>query len=90
MYVDANYLYVWAMSQKLSVNCFQLKKNVSKFVEGFIKNCDKDSDKGYILEAVAGYPKHLLNLHRYLTFLLEKMKNKKCIKCIIRNNMFYI
>ena len=33
------------MSQKLSVDGFKWKKNISKFNEDFIKNYDKDSDK---------------------------------------------
>ena len=33
MYLDANNLYGWAMSQKLSVKGFKWKKNVSKFDE---------------------------------------------------------
>ena len=37
MYLDANNLYGWAMPQKLLVNGFKLKKNVSKFDEDFIK-----------------------------------------------------
>ena len=49
-YLDANNLYGWAMSQKLPVKGFKWKKNMSKFNEEFIKNYDKDSDKGYILE----------------------------------------
>ena len=33
MYLDANNLYGWAMSQKLLVKGFKWKKNVSKFDE---------------------------------------------------------
>ena len=38
------------MFQKLVVNSFKWKRNVSKFNEEFIKNYDEDSNKGYILE----------------------------------------
>ena len=38
------------MSQKLPVNDFKWKKNVSKFDEDFIKNYDVDSSKVCILE----------------------------------------
>ena len=41
MYLDANNLYEWAMFQKLPVNGFKWKKNVSKFDEEFIKNMMK-------------------------------------------------
>ena len=37
IYLDANNLYRWAMSQKLSVNGFKWVKNVSKTDEDFIK-----------------------------------------------------
>ena len=50
IYLDANNLYGWAMSQKLPVNGFKWKKYVSKFDEDFIKNYDEDSNKGYIFE----------------------------------------
>ena len=56
MYLDANNSYGWAMSQKLSLNGFKWKKNVSKFDEDFIKNYDEDSNKGYILEVEVEYP----------------------------------
>ena len=35
-------------------------KNVSKFVEEFIKNCDEDSNKWYILEVEVEYPKDFI------------------------------
>ena len=54
---DANNVYGWAMSQKLSVGGFKQKKKVSKIDEDFIKNYDEDSDKGYILEVDVEYPK---------------------------------
>ena len=56
-YVDTNNLYGWAMSQKLHVDGFKWKKNISKFNEGFIKNHDEESDKGYILEVDVEYLK---------------------------------
>ena len=37
------------MSQKLAVNGFRWKENINKFDEGFIKNYDEGSEKGYIL-----------------------------------------
>ena len=80
MYLDAGNLYGWAMSQKLLVNGFKWKKNVSKFDEDFIKNYDEDSNKGYILEVDVEYPKNLLSLYRDLPFLSERKKIKKCSK----------
>ena len=57
------------MSQKLPVHSFELKKNMCKFNENFIKDYDEDSDKGYILEVVVKYPKNLFDSHSDLLFL---------------------
>ena len=64
-YLDANNLNGWAMSQKLPVNNFELieKDDLLKFHEKFIKNCDENSEKGYILEVDVEYPKNLHKLH---------------------------
>ena len=71
IYLDANNLYGWAMSQKLHVDGFKWKKKF-KFNEDFIKNYDEDSHKGYILEVDVKYPKELLfNKHKDLPFLPE-------------------
>ena len=51
-----------------------------KIDEYFIKNYDKDSDKGYILEVDVHYPKNLHDLHSDLPFLHERMKIDKCNK----------
>ena len=79
-YLDANKLYGWAMSQPLPVDGFDRIKDLFKIDEDFIKNYDKDSDKGYILEVDVKYPKKLHDLHRYLPFLPERMKIDKCNK----------
>ena len=47
-YLDAYNLYGWAMSQKLPVNGFKWVNN--EINEEFIKNCDENNNKGYILE----------------------------------------
>ena len=70
------------MSQKLPVNGFKWKKNISRFNEKFIKIYDEDSDKGYILEADVEYPKRLHNCHNDLPFLPEIMKIKKYNKLV--------
>ena len=74
MYLDANNLYRWAMSQKLPVNGFKWIKKVSRFDENFIKNYNEDSNKGCIFEVDVEYPKNLLNLHGDLPFLPERKK----------------
>ena len=58
MYLNANNLYRWAMSQKLPVNRFKWKQNMLKF----------NSDKGYILEVDVEYPNDLRDLHSDLPF----------------------
>ena len=63
------------MFQKLPVNGFKPKKNVSKFNEESIKYFDEDN-KWYILEVDIEYLKDLYNLHIDLPFLSEKMKIK--------------
>ena len=57
MYVDANNLYGWVMSQNLPVNGFQWVEDLSQFNEHFIKNYDENSDKRYILEVDIEYTK---------------------------------
>ena len=49
-FLDANNLYGWAMSQKLSVNSFKWVENLSKFNEDFVKKYDENSNTVYFLE----------------------------------------
>ena len=67
------------MSEPLPINGFDWMEDLSKIDEDFIKNYDKDSDKGYILEVDAKYPK---NLHSDLSFLPERMKIDKSNKFV--------
>ena len=92
MYLDANNLYGWAMSQKLPVDGFKWVKDLSKFNESFIKNYDENSDKGYILEVDVEYPKNLHKLHSDLPFLPERMKINKCTKlvCNVQDKENYV
>ena len=62
------------MSQKLPVNGFKWKKNMSVFDKKFIENYDENCSAGYILEADVEYPKDLHDLHSDLPFLPERMK----------------
>ena len=78
MYLDANNLYEWAMSQKLPVNGFKGVKKLSKFDKDFIKNYDENSNKGYMLEVDVEYLKNLFNLYSDLPFLPERKKIEKC------------
>ena len=76
MYLDANNLYGWAMSQKLPANGFKRveKSRLSRFYEIFIKNYNENSNKGYFLEVDVDHPKKLFNLHKDLPFLPERKK----------------
>ena len=76
MYLDANNLYGWAMSQKLPENDFKWveKSTLSRFNDIIIKNYDENSDMGYFLEVDIDYRKNLFNLHKDLPFLPERKK----------------
>ena len=76
MYLDANNLYGWAVSQKLPVDGFKWIKTLTEFNEDFIKKCDESNNKGYILEVDFEYPKNLFNLHGDLPFYLKERKLK--------------
>ena len=70
------------MSEPLPVDGFDWVEDLSKIDKYFIKNYDKNSDKGYILEVDVEYPKHLHDLHSDLPFLPERMKIDKCSKLV--------
>ena len=74
MYLDANNLYGWAMSQKLPVSGFKWENDISRFNEYFIKNYDENSDEGYFLEVDIEYPKNLFDFHKDLPFLPHRKK----------------
>ena len=80
-YLDANNLYGWAMSKKLSVNGFKWTDN-DEINEEFIKDYNENDNKGYILEVDVKYPKRLHELHSDLPFLSERMKIDKCNKLV--------
>ena len=67
---------------KLFVGGFKWEKSMLKFNEKFIKNYNKDSNKGYILEEDVEYCKYLHYLHSDLPFLPERMKSNKCNKLV--------
>ena len=86
MYLDANNLYGWAMSQKLHVTGCNWVNDLSRFIENFIKNYNENSDIGYFLEVDIEYPKQLWSSHKDLPFLPERKKLEKVEKlvCIYR------
>ena len=94
LYLDANNLYGWAMSQKLPVDNFKWieKDDILKFNEDFIRNYNKNSDKGYLLEVDIEYPKNLHTLHSDLPFLPERVTINKCTKlvCTVQDKENYV
>ena len=74
MYLDANNLYGWAMSQKLPINGFKWVEDLSRFDERFIKGYNENSDAGYFLEADVEYPKkiYLIVTKIFHIYLKEK------------------
>ena len=95
-YLDANNLYIWAMSKKLPVNGFKWLDNdkTAEHVinEEFIKNYNESDKKGYILEVDVKYPKKLHDFHSDLPFLSERMEINKCKKivCNLYDNKKYV
>ena len=73
-YWDENNLYDWAIRQKFPVNNCRRIKDTSQFDEGFTKNYNEESGKGYFLEVDVKYLEKLHELHNDLLFLLERMK----------------
>ena len=76
MYLDANNLYGWAMSQSLPTGGFKWlsqkridKKDLGKYTD--------DSKKGLILEVDLEYPHELHNLHNDYPLAAEKLCVKK-------------
>ena len=76
MYLDANNLYGWAMSQYLPTGRFKWlkQKEIDKFN---VFKINKDSEKGYILEVDLEYPKKLHNLHNDYPLAAEKITVEK-------------
>ena len=71
------------MSKKLPVNGFKWIDN-DEINKEFIKNYNKNNNKGYILEVDVKYLKRLYELHSDLPILPERTKIDKCNK-LVRN-----
>ena len=69
------------MSKKLPVNGFKWIEN-NKINEEFIKNCNENNNKGYILEVDVRYLERLHELHSDLPFLPERMEINQCNKLV--------
>ena len=92
VFLDANNLYEWAMSQKLPINGFEWVKQLLKFNERFIKKYNENSDRGYFLEVDFEYPKTLFRSHEDLPFLPERKKLEKVerLVCSIEDKEKYV
>ena len=76
MYLDANNLYGWAMSQYLPTGGFRwmTEKQIQKVN---MAACAEDRKKGMILEVDLEYPKELHELHNDYPLAAEKIKVTK-------------
>ena len=84
MYLDANNLYGWAMSQKLPVICFKWVYDLWIFNKDFIKNCNENSNIGYFLEVDVQkiIQKKFLVLIKTYQFLPERKKLEKVAELV--------
>ena len=82
MYLYANNLYGWSMSQNLPANGYKWVKHLSKFNDIIIRSFDEIRNKGNFLEVDVNYPKKLFDLHKDLPFLAERKKVNKIEKRI--------
>ena len=91
-YLDANNLYGKAMTEKLPVRGFKWLDDISKIDEDFVKNYDKNNNKGYILDVDIDYLNKLQNLNSDLPFLPERMviNNTKKLVCNLNDKNNYI
>ena len=70
------------MSKKWSAGGFKWVKDTCQFSRYFIKNCNKDNDRGYFLKVNPQYPKKSHNLHNDLPILPGRIKAQKVGKLV--------
>ena len=82
MYLDANNLYGWAMSQYLPYSEFKWlsEKENSRFCLGSVS---ENSSVGYILEVDLEYPDKLHDLHNDYPLAPEKLVKKLVKICCL-------
>ena len=92
MYLDANNLCEWGMSQKLPVIGFKWVEKLSRFNKIFIKNYNENNDIRYFLEVDIDYPKKLFDFYKDLPFSPERKKVNKVDKliCSIEDKEKYV
>ena len=91
-YLDVNNLYGKAMTEKLPVRGFKWVNDISIIDKDFVKDYNKNDNKGYILDVDVDYPNKLQNLHSDLPFLPERMiiNNTKKLDCNLNDKNNYI
>ena len=72
MYLDANNLYGWAMSQPLPVSNFKWVDNIDE-----LQIMNHDSEKRYILEIDLEYPQELHESHNAYPLAPERLVVQK-------------
>ena len=82
MYLDANILYRWAMSQTLPINGFKWEDDISRFSERFTKSYNENSNEGYFLEVDVEYPKKIFGSLKDLPFLAGRKKIEQVEKLV--------
>ena len=80
------------MTEKLPVRGLKWMADISEIDEDFVKDYNKNDNKGYILDVDVDYPNKLQNLHSDLPFLLERMiiNNTKKLVCNLNDKKNYI
>ncbi|XP_054720146.1 uncharacterized protein LOC129229795 [Uloborus diversus] len=73
VYLDANNLYGWAMSQSLPYGDFRWE-DVSHVSEEWLATISSDSDRGYILEVDLIYDESLHDMHNFYPLAAEKLQ----------------
>ena len=70
------------MSKKWSAGGFKWVKDTCQFSRYFIKNCNKDNDRGYFLKVNPQYLKKSHDLHNDLPILPGRIKAQKVGKLV--------
>ena len=83
-YIDANNLFGWAMCKKLLIDDFMKEQDLSIFIDDFIKNYNKKSDKGYLFNVDINSLQEIRELHVDLPFLSAKIQVNKVNKLVAK------
>ena len=80
LYLDANNLYGWAMSQDIPVSDFEWMSDIelALLTEAWITSLVPDGDIGYILEVDLAYPKDLNSGNSDYPLAPERVAVKWC------------